>query len=40
MPDGLVVYGFGAFEFDPESRSLCRAHAASVRLASLGLRRA
>jgi DNA-binding winged helix-turn-helix (wHTH) protein len=27
MPDGLVVYRFGAFEFNPESRSLSRADA-------------
>jgi len=25
MPEGLVVYRFGACEFDPESRSLFRA---------------
>lgn len=27
MPDGLVVYRFGAFEFDPESRTLSRVDA-------------
>src|SRR4051794_26299598 len=27
MPEGLVFYRFGAFEFDPESRSLSRGDA-------------